>query len=184
MAPSLHENSCACRHGRAWRPGSGVIAGTEFGPSEAIAEAMTDTATDILPLAADFPPATREQWLALVERLLEGAPFDSKLVARTSDGLTIQPLYEGSAQGQAPVGRLPGVGWQIIQRIDHPDPTAANAEARHDRHNGATGLSLVFAGSIGAYGYGVAASEAALVHALDGIAFDAPGMALELDTGP
>ena len=42
-----------------------------------------------------------------------------------------------------------------MQRVDHPDPAAANAEALHDLENGATGLALVFAGSIGAYGYGL-----------------------------
>ena len=67
---------------------------------------MTDAPADILPLAADFPPATREQWLELVARLLNGAPFDRKLVAKTYDGLTIQPLYAGTAQGQAPAGRI------------------------------------------------------------------------------
>jgi methylmalonyl-CoA mutase len=145
---------------------------------------MTEAPADILPLAGDFPPASRDQWLELVARLLKGAPFDRKLVAKTYDGLTIQPLYEGTTQGQATAGRMPGAGWQIFQRTDHPDPAAANAEARHDLGNGATGLSLVLAGSIGAYGYGVAASEAAIGRALDGIALDAPGMALELDAGP
>jgi methylmalonyl-CoA mutase len=145
---------------------------------------MTQAPADHLPLAGDFPPASREQWLELVARLLKGAPFDRKLVAKTYDGLTIQPLYAGTTQGQAPAGRRPGAGWQILQRIDHPDPAAANAEARHDLGNGATGLSLVLAGSIGAYGYGVAASEAAIGHALDGVALDAAGIALELDAGP
>jgi methylmalonyl-CoA mutase len=144
---------------------------------------MTDAPADILPLAADFPPASRAQWLELVARVLKGAPFERKLVAETYDGLTIQPLYAGTAPGQAPAGRMPGTGWQILQRIDHPDPAAANAEARHDRANGATGLSLVLAGAIGAYGYGVAAGAATIARALDGIALDAADMALELDTG-
>jgi methylmalonyl-CoA mutase len=144
---------------------------------------MTDAPADILPLAADFPPASREQWLELVARLLKGAPFERKLVAETYDGLTIQPLYAGTAPGQAPAGRMPGAGWQILQRIDHPDAAAANAEARHDRANGATGLSLVLAGAIGAYGYGVAADDATIACALDGIAIDTADMALELDTG-
>src|ERR1700688_307210 len=108
---------------------------------------MTDAPADILPLAADFPPATRQQWLELVGRLLKGAPFERRLVARTYDGLTLQPLYEGSSQGHAPVGRMPGAGWQILQRVDHPDPAAANAEARQDRDNGATGLSLLVSAS-------------------------------------
>jgi methylmalonyl-CoA mutase len=149
---------------------------------------MTDAPADTLPLAADFPPATRAQWLDLVARLLEGAPFERKLVAKTYDGLTIQPLYAGSPQARALPGALlgpmPGAGWQILQRIDHPDPAAANAEALHDRDKGATGLSLVLAGAIGAYGYGMAAEEAAIARALDGIALDAPGMAIELDCGP
>ena len=33
--------------------------------------------TDDLPLAAEFPPATREQWLKLVDGVLKGAPFES-----------------------------------------------------------------------------------------------------------
>jgi methylmalonyl-CoA mutase len=145
---------------------------------------MTDAPADILPLAADFPPASRAQWLELVGRLLKGAPFDRKLVAKTYDGLTIQPLYAGTMQTRAPAGRMPGAVWQILQRIDHPDPAAANAEAQHDRDNGATGLSLVLAGSTGAYGYGMAAGDAVIARALDSIALDAAGMALELDTGP
>jgi len=144
---------------------------------------MTEVAADILPLAADFPPATRQQWLELVGRLLKGAPFERALVARTHDGLTLQPLYEGSAQARPPLAWAPGGRWQILQRIDHPDPAAANAEARHDCANGAGGLSLVLAGAIGAYGYGLAASEAAIARALDGIALDAAGLALELDAG-
>jgi methylmalonyl-CoA mutase len=144
---------------------------------------MTDVPAEILPLAADFPPARREQWLELVGRLLKGAPFDRKLVSRTYDGLTIQPLYERAAAEPVPAGRMPGAGWQLLQRIDHPEPAPANAEALHDRHNGANGLSLVFAGAIGAYGYGVAAGEDAIARTLDGIPLDAADLALELDTG-
>jgi methylmalonyl-CoA mutase len=134
-------------------------------------------------LAADFPPATRTQWLDLVERLLKGAPFDRRLVARTYGGLTIQPLYGGDPQALASAGRMPGADWQILQRIDHPEPAAANAEALHDRDNGATGLSLVLAGSVGAYGYGVAAGEATIARTLERVPLDAGGMALELDSG-
>src|SRR5437660_871999 len=143
---------------------------------------MTDAPADILPLAADFPPATREQWRALVAGLLKGAPFDRRLVAKTADGLNIQPLYEGNPQASLLTGRRPGA-WQILQRIDHPDPAAANAEARHDRDNGATGLSLVLAGAVGAYGYGLAADAEAIARALEGIAFDTPGLTLALDGG-
>ncbi|HEY6259701.1 MAG TPA: methylmalonyl-CoA mutase subunit beta [Xanthobacteraceae bacterium] len=143
---------------------------------------MTDPSADILPLAADFPPASRGQWLKLVERVLKGAPFERELVARTHDGLTIQPLYAGAAAPHAQPGRKPGTPWQILQRVDHPDPAAANAQARHDLDNGATGLALAFAGAAGAYGYGIAGSEAAIRRALDGIGLDR--VTIELDSGP
>ena len=45
---------------------------------------------DDLSLAADFPQATREQWLKLVEGVLKGADFEKKLVSRTHDGIAIQ----------------------------------------------------------------------------------------------
>lgn len=138
-------------------------------------------ADDILPLAADFPPARREDWLQLVERVLKGAPFDRELVARTHDGLTVQPLYaRATAPAHAP-GRKPGTPWQILQRVDHPDAAAANAQARHDITNGAGGLTLVFAGAAGAYGYGIAANETAIARTLDGVGLDR--VPIELDCG-
>src|ERR1700704_1941430 len=143
---------------------------------------MTDAPADILALAADFPPATREQWLALVAGLRKGAPFARRLVAKTADGLSIQPLYGGNPQAPALAGRRPGA-WQILQRVDHPGPAAAAVEARHDPDNGATGLSLVLAGAVGAYGYGVAAGAETIMRALEDIALDAPGLALDLDGG-
>src|SRR5262249_19326350 len=65
---------------------------------------------------------------------------------------------------------------------DHPDPSAANAQALHDLEQGANGLSLVFAGAIGAYGYGLPCSEADVARVLDGVLLDA-GIAIELDLG-
>lgn len=48
--------------------------------------------TDDLPLAADFPKATPEDWRKLVDGVLKGAPFE-KLVGKTYDGIKIDPLY-------------------------------------------------------------------------------------------
>ena len=45
-----------------------------------------------LKLAAEFPAASREQWLALVDRVLKGRPF-ATLTARTADDIAIEPLY-------------------------------------------------------------------------------------------
>ena len=70
-----------------------------------------------------------------------------------------------------------------MQRIDHPDAQAANAQALHDLENGATGLTLVFAGANGAYGFGLEPSAEAVEQVLDGIYLDA-GIAIELQIGP
>jgi methylmalonyl-CoA mutase len=142
---------------------------------------MTD-APDDLPLAAEFPPATREQWRKLVDGVLKGAPFEKRLVAKTFDGLAIEPLYPRRADARPIPGRKPGAAWAIMQRVDHPDPAAANAMALHDLENGANGLAVVFAGAHGSHGYGLAASEVAIIRALEDIHLDA-GIALGLDPG-
>jgi methylmalonyl-CoA mutase len=140
------------------------------------------TTTDELRLAADFAPASYEDWRKLVDGVLKGAPFE-KLVGKTSDGLKIDPIYP-RAQGAAPVmGRLAAAPWQIMQRADHPDAKAANAQALHDLENGATGLTLVFAGANGAYGFGLEPSAEVIAQILDGIYLDA-GIGIELQIGP
>ncbi|MCC6946868.1 MAG: methylmalonyl-CoA mutase subunit beta [Bradyrhizobiaceae bacterium] len=135
-----------------------------------------------LPLASEFPPASREDWLGLVDKVLKGAPFE-RLRSKTYDSLTIEPIYRRAADAKPIAGRGAGAPWQILQRVDHPDPAAANAEALHDLENGASGLSLVFAGSVGAYGYGLDGSAAAIARALDGVHLDA-GISVELDLSP
>jgi methylmalonyl-CoA mutase len=135
---------------------------------------------DELPLAAEFPAATHEQWRKLVEGVLKGASFDATLVAKTYDGLAIEPLYPRKALAQPVAGRAPGAAWWVTQRVNHPDAAAANAEALHDLENGATALSLAFAGGVGAYGYGLATDEATIARALAGVHLEA-GIALDLD---
>ena len=63
--------------------------------------------TEDLRLAADFAPATYEDWRKLVDGVLKGAPFE-KLVGKTYDGLKIEPIYP-RARGAAPIaGRACG----------------------------------------------------------------------------
>ncbi len=71
--------------------------------------------------------------------MLKGAPF-ARLESQTYDGLTIEPLYERAPRRTPVAGRAPGAAWTIMQRVDHPDPAAANAQALDDLENGATGL--------------------------------------------
>jgi methylmalonyl-CoA mutase len=135
--------------------------------------------TDELPLAAEFPAATRDDWLRLVRIALKDRPVE-RLTSKTYDGLPIEPLYPRAA-GARPIAARQGP-WQVMTRIDHPDPAAANAQALDDLENGATGLSLVFRGAVGDRGYGLDASKEVIARVLDGVVLDA-GIALELHTG-
>jgi methylmalonyl-CoA mutase len=140
------------------------------------------TATDDLPLAADFPQAQYEDWRKLVDAVLKGAPFD-KLVGKTYDGLKIEPLYQ-RARGAAPVAGRPAASpWQIMQRIDHPDAAVANAQALTDLEDGATGLALVFAAGSGSHGFGLEPTADAVAKVLGDVHLDA-GIGIELQVGP
>ena len=134
--------------------------------------------SDELPLAAEFPASTHEDWLKLVRAALKDRAFE-RLTAKTYDGLAIEPLYPRSKNSRPIAGRHGP--WQVMARADHPDPAAANAQALQELENGATGLALVFPGAIGANGYGLDASAAGIAKALDGIYLNA-GIAIELHT--
>src|SRR5207342_1976719 len=129
--------------------------------------------TDELSLAVEFPPTTESEWRTLVEAALKGAAFDKRLVSQTYDGLRIEPLHARAAGAKPVAGRIPGAAWTLMQRIDHPDPVAANEQALQDLENGATGLTLVMAGSVSANGYGLDASPATLARVLQDVKLDA-----------
>jgi len=116
---------------------------------------MTDAP---LPLAGDFPPASHADWMALVEKALDGAPFEKKLVSRTLDGLSLQPLYtrEHWSAETDPSG-MPGAmpftrgarplaqamsGWDIRQAHANPDIAATKAAIEDDLDNSVTSLLL------------------------------------------
>src|SRR5215467_11899598 len=139
--------------------------------------------TDDLPLAAEFAPTSNAEWHKLVEAALKGAAFDKRLVSQTYDGLRVDPLYPRASGAMPVAGRAPGAAWTLMQRIDHPDPAAANAQALEDLQNGANGLTLVFAGSLNANGYGMDASAATLESALKGVELDA-GITIDFNLSP
>lgn len=134
---------------------------------------------DDMKLAAEFPAATREDWLKLVRAALKDRPYES-LIARSYDGLAIEPLHARAPGAQPLVARV-GL-WTIMQRVDHPDPAAANAEALTDLENGANGLTLVCAGSVSAYGFGIDGSPATLDRIFDGVHLDA-GITIDFNVG-
>src|SRR4051812_42869937 len=134
---------------------------------------------DDLKLAAEFPAATREQWLRLVEGVLKEAEFEKKLVARSHDGLRIEPLYDKAAPAAQP-GRAAAGQWRIAQRMDHPEPDAANALALADLEGGADALVFSYAGAAPARGFGVKAATADdLERALAGVMLDLVAVRIE-----
>src|ERR1700712_511114 len=140
------------------------------------------TPTDELKLAADFAPASYDDWRKLVDGVLKGAPFE-KLVSKTADGLQIDPIYRRAKDAAPVAGRPAAAPWQVMQRIDHPDARSANAQALHDLENGATGLTLVFAASIGAHGFGLEPTAETIETVLDGVFLDA-GIGIDLQVAP
>lgn len=136
---------------------------------------------DDLSLAADFPEATHEQWLKLVEGVLKGADFQKKLVSRSHDGIAIQPLYR-KADGSAPIAREWTGRWRVSQRVDHPDPTKANELALLDLEGGADALTLVTGKAPAGRGFGVRIDHLDdLDRALSGVMLDL--IHLRLDAG-
>ncbi len=118
---------------------------------------MSQPAPAVLPpLAAEFPAASREQWLALTQKVLKGSDFNKRLVARTADGLEIQPIYPRPATPAATMSRQDsGQPWGVASRVDHPDAKTANALTLADLDGGADHVTLAFAGSAGTRGFGL-----------------------------
>ena len=126
-----------------------------------------------------FPSSDDAQWRARVDAVLKGAPFE-RLQSRSYDGIAIAPLYRRLTQDSPRALSRSGGRWKVLSRVDHPDAAVANGQALNDLENGSDGLHLVFAGAVGAYGFGLPAGREALEGALAGVHLDT-GLPLELD---
>lgn len=107
--------------------------------------------------AGEFPPATEDQWLALVDKVLKGAPL-SKLRSVTPGGIVVEPLYtrdaspgahdEAGLPGHAPFVRGSSAtvdgAWGIRALLTNPDPRDANRTALRELERGATELTVRF----------------------------------------
>ncbi|MBI1208452.1 MAG: methylmalonyl-CoA mutase [Azospirillum sp.] len=143
---------------------------------------------DHLVLAGEFGPVSREEWLSTVEKALKGVPFDKKLVTRTYEGFSLQPIYtrsdwpaEGDPSGFPGMmpftrgGRASGHiadGWDIRQLANHPGLIDANQAVLADLEHGVTSLLIRFdaAGRLGLDGDGPGADagqDGVMVYSLD-----------------
>lgn len=113
---------------------------------------------------AGFAPVDEAGWRALAQKALKGADFDATLVSASDDGLDIRPIYT-RREGARPLAHnhaaTPHAGdaWTVNQRRDDADITRARVQMADDLENGATGISLVFAGSAAAHGTGIEAGR-------------------------
>lgn len=110
----------------------------------------------------DFATVDRKRWLEFVTKSLGKDTAYESLIGHTDDGLPLEPLHE-RRRDSTPLTRVdPESCWKIVQRMDDPDPARANRQAKEDLANGASGLSLIFAGAPNAFGYGLTASQESL----------------------
>ncbi len=77
-----------------------------------------------------FPKAGREEWLKLARKAIGETDFDDALVSSTDDGIRIEPLSERRVGAAHVVRAQVERPWQVIQRVDDPDPARANAQRR------------------------------------------------------
>ena len=165
---------------------------------EALDRRAPDT-PERLALAGDFPAAGRDEWLALVDRVLvragrldADAPRGAGVAALTRptrDGIAVAPLYTSADVAGLPDAGVPGRapfvrggrssrrvpdGWDVRQRHADPDPTAVREAVLTDLANGATSVWLAV-GELGT-------APADLPAALEGVLLDLAPVALDTAT--
>ncbi|MEI7731997.1 MAG: methylmalonyl-CoA mutase family protein [Verrucomicrobiota bacterium] len=112
-----------------------------------------------LRLREEFPATTYEQWKKTVEAELKGAPFDKKLLTKTYEGITLQPIYcQKDLTQVAHLNSFPGFApyvrgdkaagyltksWDVSQEIVGACPSEFNAVARAAISRGLTAINLV-----------------------------------------
>lgn len=126
---------------------SGLVRGTQEDKLNRTVLRQTD------PFSVD-----RRQWLNLVAGSLGNEVESGSLAGETKEAVPAQPLDEQVPSAMPLTRADPQKSFHIVQRLDDPDPARANAQAREDLENGATGLALVFGGAPNAFGYGLPAN--------------------------
>ena len=152
-------------------------------------------------LFSEFPAHRYEEWKAEADRLLKGAPFEKKLLTKTPEGITLQPIYRSEDTQYLPeMNSLPGFApylrggqvwreadkaWQVAQELVYPTYEEFNEAVRHDLKRGQTAVILLLdkasrkgldpdaaaVGEVGGGGVSIASLKG-MTKALDGIKLD------------
>ncbi|WP_299480977.1 methylmalonyl-CoA mutase family protein [uncultured Roseibium sp.] len=119
-----------------------------------------------------FYSVDENAWWESVDLALKGRSRQT-LFGSTEDGLEITPIYSRRSDVPARELRTGAQNWTLMQRVEIPDPVAANAQIIEDLQGGADGFELVFAGAGTSDGHGIHASDLADFEALfDGVLLD------------
>ncbi|MCD8179016.1 MAG: methylmalonyl-CoA mutase small subunit [Tannerellaceae bacterium] len=109
-------------------------------------------------LFSEFPPVSTEEWMAKITADLKGAPFEKKLVWRTSEGFNVNPFYRAEdLEGLNTTTSLPGEfpyvrgtkkdnDWKVRQNIKVSDFKAANEKALDLLQKGVDSLGFCIKG--------------------------------------
>ena len=103
----------------------------------------------------EFPDATPQEWRAAAEESLKGASFDKKLLTRTHEGITLQPIYTKVDEVAAPLtGFWPGLspfgrGYRplpsaplVAQELPFGTPKSFNTVACEELKRGQNALAI------------------------------------------
>ncbi len=114
------------------------------------------TLTELPTLEELFDRPSPGDWRRIAEASLKGRPLE-RLTVETHEGIEIAPLATAADTNGDPgyPGRQPFVrgrtalgpgagGWDVCQRIGHPNPEVAARQAREELGRGANSLWLVF----------------------------------------
>lgn len=109
-------------------------------------------------LFGEFKEPSYEEWKEAAIALLKGKPFEKSMHTKTSEGITLKPIYMKDALDSLPhVETLPGFApyvrgtkiegnmvepWAICQEIYTSDPREFNEKVLHDLYRGQTALNI------------------------------------------
>jgi methylmalonyl-CoA mutase len=107
-----------------------------------------------LTLAADFPPVSQQDWQAQAAATIKSDHI-GRLTRKTLDGLAIAPIYPTPEEKYAPLATPDHGLWDVVQRADISEFSAANEQILQDLLYGASGISMVLPGAVNAGSYGL-----------------------------
>lgn len=112
-----------------------------------------------LNLKALFESPDAAEWRQLTEKVLNGVPFEKKVVTQTAEGIALQPIYdrstvEGNPMADTTPGAFPYIrgtaasgkvlnSWEICQSLPYSTPAAFNEAILHDVSRGQDSVCLV-----------------------------------------